>query len=101
MVTANVHVEDPMLVLAEYDLYLNVGYYSSLVNCGVSVVILLLTLYVCRKLYLVRKTINDLPIYFGSIGPTIGFPSALPDIEDNLEGKKANPPYFSTTITAP
>lgn len=87
MVEANINVEEPDLIpFDQYDVYINLNFYSSLINCGVSVVILLLTVYISCKMWRVKKTLNNLPIYFGSIGPS--FPE---------KDKKTNPPYYSTT----
>lgn len=91
MVEANINVVEPDLIpFDKYAFYINLNVYSSLTNCGVSVVILLLTVYITCKMWRVKRTLNNLPIYFGSIGPS-SFSSSTKD--DN----KTNPPYYSTT----
>jgi hypothetical protein len=90
MVEANINVEEPDLIpFDQYAFYVNLNLYTSLINCGVSVAILLLTLYITCKIWKARRTLNNLPIYFGS--PLIQPPTKYE--------KETNPPYYSTTTT--
>lgn len=87
MVRARIEVKD---VNPDTDsFYEDLNFYSSILECVVLPILLILLVYIGYKIYRPKRLLNNLPIYFGTIGPT------LPE-KDKIKNVP-NPPYAPTT----